>query len=93
MNKQLLMAINQICAERNLRPQVVIDAVEQALVSAYRRNFGGGGNVEAQLDPETGDMRIFARMEVMPANDIIDPKSQITSRGSRADQPCARPAR
>ncbi len=78
MNKQLLMAINQICAERNLKPQVVIDAVEQALVSAYRRNFGSGGNVEAKLDPETGDMRIYARMEVVPEDEITDPKSQFT---------------
>lgn len=78
MNKQLLMAINQICAERNLKPQVVIDAVEQALVSAYRRNFGSGGNVEAKLDPETGDMRIFARMEVVADDEITDPKAQLT---------------
>ena len=89
MNKQLLMAINQICAERNLRPQVVIEAVEQALVSAYRRNFGSGGNVEAKLDPETGEMRIFARMEVLPAEDIIDPMSQMTPEEAHVVQPDA----
>ena len=72
------MAINQICAERSLKPQVVIDAVEQALVSAYKRNFGSGGNVEAKLDPETGDMRIYARFEVVPAEEIIDPKTQLS---------------
>jgi N utilization substance protein A len=78
MNKQLLMAINQICAERSLRPQVVIDAVEQALVSAYKRNFGSADNVEAKLDPETGDMHIYARFEVVPSEEIIDPKTQIS---------------
>lgn len=78
MNKQLLMAINQICAERNLRPQVVIEAVEQALVSAYRRNFGNAGNVEAKLNPETGDMHIYARMEVVPVNELEDPETQIS---------------
>ncbi len=78
MNKQLLMAINQICAERNLRPQVVIEAVEQALISAYKKNFGGVGNVEARLDPETGDMRIFARFDVVAAEELIDPKTQYT---------------
>ena len=78
MNKQLLMAINQICAERSLKPQVVIDAVEQALVSAYKRNFGTADNVEAKLDPETGDMRIYARFEVVPAEEIIDPKTQLS---------------
>ncbi len=78
MNKQLLMAINQICAERNLKPQVVIEAVEQALVSAYKRNFGSTGNVEAELDPETGDMRIYARFAVVPADEIIDPKTELS---------------
>ncbi len=78
MNKQLLMAINQICAERNLRPQVVIDAVEQALVNAYKRNYGSAGNVEARLDPETGDMHIYARMEVVPADELEDPTTQIS---------------
>ncbi len=78
MNKQLLMAINQICAERNLKPQVVIEAVEQALVSAYRRNFGSSGNVEAKLDPETGDMLIYAKYEVVAPEEIIDPKIQIS---------------
>ncbi len=78
MNKQLLMAINQICAERNLRPQVVIEAVEQALISAYKKNFGGVGNVEARLDPETGDMRIFARLEVVAEEELTDPKTQVT---------------
>ncbi len=78
MNKQLLMAINQICAERNLRPQVVIEAVEQALISAYKRNFGSAGNVEARLDPESGDMRIFARFDIVPADQLTDPKTQFT---------------
>lgn len=72
------MAINQICAERSLKPQVVIDAVEQALVSAYKRNFGAGGNVEAKLNPETGDMHIYARFEVVPSEEIIDPKTQLS---------------
>lgn len=87
MNKQLLMAINQICAERNLKPQVVIAAVEQALVSAYRRNFGSSGEVEARLDPETGDMRIYERYLVMAPEDIEDPKIQITPAAAAALDP------
>ncbi|RME45311.1 MAG: transcription termination/antitermination protein NusA [Chloroflexi bacterium] len=87
MNKQLLMAINQICAERNLRPQVVIEAVEQALVSAYRRNFGGGGNVQAKLDPETGDMHIYTRYEVVEDGEVVDPKTQISLEKAREIDP------
>ncbi|NUQ38966.1 MAG: transcription termination/antitermination protein NusA [Caldilineales bacterium] len=87
MNKQLLMAINQICAERNLKPQVVIAAVEQALVSAYRRNFGSSGDVQARLDPETGDMRIYERYVVVTPDEIEDPKTQISPTDAAAIDP------
>ena len=77
MNKQLLMAINQICAERNLKPQVVIEAIEQALVSAYRRNFNTTENVEAKLNPETGDTEIYVIKTVVSHEEFTDPETQI----------------
>ena len=77
MNKQLLMAINQICAERNLKPQVVIDAIQQALISAYRRNFGSAQNVVAYLNPETGDTHIYEILTVVTPEEFTDPKTQI----------------
>ena len=89
MNKQLLMAINQICAERNLKPQVVIDAIEQALISAYRKNFGTAQNVEARLDPETGDTHIYAIMEVVSPEELTDPNTQITLEEAREYKPDA----
>jgi len=89
MNKQLLMAINQICAERNLKPQVVIDAIEQALISAYRKNFGTAQNVEARLDPETGDTHIYAIMQVVPPEELTDPNTQITLEEARQYEPDA----
>ena len=87
MNKQLLMAINQICAERNLKPQVVIDAIEQALISAYRRNFGTDQNVVAHLDPETGDTHIYAVMTVVSPEEFTDPQTQILLEDARAIDP------
>ena len=89
MNKQLLMAINQICAERNLKPQVVIDAIEQALISAYRKNFGTAQNVEARLDPETGDTHIYAIMKVVPDEELTDPNTQISLEEARKYKPDA----
>ena len=87
MNKQLLMAINQICAERNLKPQVVIDAIEQALISAYRRNFGTDQNVVAHLDPETGDTHIYTVMTVVSPEEFTDPQTQILLDNARAIDP------
>ena len=87
MNKQLLMAINQICAERNLKPQVVIDAIEQALISAYRRNFGTDQEVAAKLDPETGDTHIYEVMTVVSPEEFTDPQSQLLLEDARAIDP------
>ncbi len=87
MNKQLLMAINQICAERNLKPQVVIDAIEQALISAYRRNFGTDQTVVAHLDPETGDTHIYTVMTVVSPEEFTDPQTQILLEDARAIDP------
>ena len=87
MNKQLLMAINQICAERNLKPQVVIEAIEQALISAYRRNFGTDQEVVARLDPETGDTQIYAITAVVSPEAFTDPQTQILLEEARALNP------
>ncbi len=91
MNKQLLMAINQICAERNLKPQVVIDAIEQALISAYRRNFGTAQNVVAHLNPETGDTHIYAIMTVVSPEEFTDPNTQILLDEAREIDPSVEP--
>ncbi len=91
MNKQLLMAINQICAERNLKPQVVIDAIEQALISAYRRNFGTAQNVVAHLNPETGDTHIYAIMTVVSPEEFTDPNTQILLDEAREIDPTVEP--
>ncbi len=87
MNKQLLMAINQICAERNLKPQVVIDAIQQALISAYRRNFGSAQNVVAYLNPETGDTHIYEVLTVVTPEEFTDPKTQILLEDARKIDP------
>ena len=65
MKNDFLVAITQLCNERNLSKEIVIGAIEQALVSAYRRNFGGGQNISAQIDSTTGKVRIFAAKTIV----------------------------
>lgn len=83
----LVIAINHLCAERGLDPKVVIEAIESALVSAYRRNFGGAQNVMAKIDTETGQMRVFAEMEVV--EEVKDRKTQIGLEDARKYRPDA----
>ena len=53
MNKEFISAINQVCHERQLSREIVIEAIEAALISAYKRNFGAAQTITAKIDPET----------------------------------------
>lgn len=76
MKSDFIRAINQVCAERGLSEEVVLEAVEQALVSAYKRDFGGLANVTAKIDPDSGQVRIFTEKEVVEG--LEDNRSQIS---------------
>ncbi|HEY64559.1 MAG TPA: transcription termination/antitermination protein NusA [Caldilineae bacterium] len=87
MNSELIRAINQIAAEKELSKQVILDAVEAALISAYRRNFGTAANVTARIDPETGEISIYAQKEVV--EEVKDPRTQISLEEARKIDPNA----
>ncbi len=56
-----MLAITQLAAEKNLPKEVVLEAIESALASAFRKsNFMPTQNVSAKLDPETGQVSVFA---------------------------------
>lgn len=67
MKSEFLLAFNQICSERNLPKEVVLDALQTALVSAYRRNMNisSAQNVTAKIDGSTGQAKIFCEKEVV----------------------------
>lgn len=81
----ILSAIEQICQEKKLSKEQVLEAIEQALASAYRKDFGNRlQNLKVKFDPETGKMKIFDEKTVVedlpetpeePEEEIIEEKS------------------
>jgi len=60
MPSPIEQAIRQICEEKGLAYESVLDAIEAALAAAYRKDFGDKmQNNEAEFDPETGDVKVF----------------------------------
>lgn len=56
----ILMAIQQICDEKNIPVSAVVETIEQALASAYRKDFGEPNqNIKVEFDPVTGGSRVF----------------------------------
>lgn len=82
-----IVAIAQICTERGLSKETVLNAVEQALVSAYKRNYGGSTNISAKIDPSSGKVKIFAQKMVV--DDVQDHRAEITLGDARAIDPMA----
>ncbi|MDH7490447.1 MAG: transcription termination factor NusA [Anaerolineae bacterium] len=87
MKSEFIQAINQVCAERNLPKDVVIKAVEDALVSAYKRNFRDCGNVVAKIGNQSGEVKLFAVKEVVDS--VADPDTQIALKDARRINPDA----
>jgi len=87
MKSELLLAFNQICAERNLPRDVVMEAIRAAIVSAYKRDVGAPQhqNVTAQIDLETGKTRIFTERRVVA--EVTDPQVEISLEEARRINP------
>jgi N utilization substance protein A len=66
MKSEFMLAITQLSAEKNLPKEVVIAAVESALVSAYRKeNFAPTQNLLVRIDPATGAVKVWAEKTVV----------------------------
>ena len=76
MKNDFRIAINQICNERQLPKEVVIQAIEVALVSAYKKNFGGPQEIIVRIDPDTGRARVFAIRDVV--EEVKEPRAEIS---------------
>jgi transcription termination/antitermination protein NusA len=74
---EFTLAFNEVLEEKQLSKEVIIGAIESAMVSAYRRAVGASTaqHVEAKIDPETGKVFVFAEKEVV--EDIFEPKTEV----------------
>jgi N utilization substance protein A len=82
MKSDFLLAITQLSAEKNLPKEVVLTAVEAALVSAYKKDsFTSNQNIAVKINPNTGKVEVWAEKTVVqkPA----DPALEITLREAK----------
>jgi len=87
MKSDFLLAFNQICSERGLSGEVVLDALQMAMVSAYRRDVGDdvNQNITAKINLETGKAQIFIEKQVVEK--VADSSLEISLKDARAIQP------
>ena len=64
MSADLIHALEQLEKEKGIDKEILIEAIEAALISAYKRNFGSSQNVRVSIDRESGEFKVYALKKV-----------------------------
>ena len=75
MSKEILEVLSELEREKGIPRDVLMDAMKAAVISASKKQFKLGDNVDADFDPLTGEIKLQARKEVV--SEIEDPELQI----------------
>ena len=75
MNQEFMSALTELSASKNIDKEVILEAMEKALIAAYKKNYGHAQNVEASIDRETGAITLTQQKEVV--DEVEDANVQI----------------
>ncbi len=85
MSTELLDALLVLESEKGISKDIIIDAIEAALISAYKRNFNQAQNVRVSFNPEVGTIQVLARKDVV--DNVFDPRLEISVEEARQINP------
>lgn len=72
-NSAFMQAIEDICEEKGLKKEVVIEAVEAAIAAAYRKDYGKNKQImRAKMDPVTGSADVFRVYEIVESEEEVE---------------------
>ena len=81
-SKEFIKALNHIVEEKGISKDVVFEAMEQALTTAYKKNFDSKTNVRVDINRETGEIKVFSYLVVvedyLDGEEIVDEEGNIT---------------
>lgn len=65
MNEDFMLALDELEKEKNIDKEIILDALEKALVKSYQKNYDNAENVDVVIDKETGNIEVFALKDVV----------------------------
>lgn len=81
MNDEFMDALSAIEHDKGIKKEVLIEAIETALITAYKKHFGNNENARVEIDPETGEVHVYAIKQIV--NEIGEDGSEITVEEAR----------
>ena len=76
MNAEFFTALDLLEKEKGIPAAYMIEKIEAALVSAYKKEYGNNTNVRVLIDPEKKDVKLFQQKEVV--EEVTDPETQMS---------------
>ncbi len=64
MNVDFIQALDDIEKDKGIAKEILLDAIETALLSAYKKDFGSKENVRVEIEDKTGSVQVYARKEI-----------------------------
>ena len=83
MSSDLLDALTALEQQKGISREVLIEAIEAALVTAYKRNFNQAQNVRVDINFDIGSMLVYSRKDVV--EEVEDDRLQISIRRCTSD--------
>ncbi len=78
MNQEFIRAVEELEKEKGISKDALIDAIESALVSAYKKNYSNSQNVRVNINKTTGDIDVFMRKIVVTDEEVMDEYGELT---------------
>ncbi|GED70197.1 transcription termination/antitermination protein NusA [Brevibacillus reuszeri] len=85
MNGDFIEALEAIEREKGITKDVLIEAIEAALISGYKRNFNSAQNVRVDVNRHSGMVRVYARKSVV--EEVLDPRLEISQDAAQEIDP------
>ena len=83
-SSELIIAMDELEKENGIKKDVLLEAIETALVTAYKRNFDSAENVRITMDRETGEIHVYAEKDIVEKpEDVENDKLQICLEDAR----------
>ena len=77
-SSELIIAMDELEKEKGIKKDYLLEAIETALVTAYKRNFDSADNVKITMDRETGEIHVYSERDIVEKpEDIENVKYQI----------------
>jgi N utilization substance protein A len=85
MNMEFIEALHELEKGRGISAEILFEAIEAALISAYKKNFGSLQNVRVLIDRSTGEFKVYARKTVVEI--VEDARTQVELEEARKRDP------